>query len=230
MGIAVLVLASTVWLVSTAWQRPAHAEEQTADAPVWKYDAENAQDIMETCAACHGRSGKGGKGGEYPRIAGLSEQYIAKQLRAFKTRERTNIPMFPYATERELPPDDVRDISRLLSRIELPTEMPSFDDTMSSLDRLLAAQAVFNIPRVDGGDAERGAELYEEECSDCHGEEGWGDDDAPQIAGQHTDYLRRQIAHFQSGERLNEDMEDVFEYVGKQDLEDIFAYLASRDD
>jgi len=230
MGTAVLVTASIVLLALMASQHPARAEPQTADASGWKYDAENAQAIMETCAACHGRNGKGGKGGEYPRIAGLSEQYIAKQLRAFKARERINIPMFPYATERELPPDDVRDISRLLSEIELPTEIPVFDETWSSLDRLLASQAVFKVPPVDGGDAEQGADLYEEECSECHGEDGWGEDDAPQIAGQHTDYLRRQIAQFRSGERLNEDMEDVFEFLESQDLEDIFAYLASLDD
>ena len=228
MGIAVLVLASTVWLVSTAWQRPAHAEEQTADAPVWKYDAENAQDIMETCAACHGRSGKGGKGGEYPRIAGLSEQYIAKQLRAFKARERINIPMYPYATERELPESDIRDIARLFSQIELPTSMPDMPPGASSLERMRAAVTVFNVPRVEGN-AERGAEIYEEECSDCHGPEGWGEDDAPQLAGQYTEYLRRQLVSFQSGERLNEDMEGIFEELDDRDLQDIFAYLSERD-
>lgn len=216
-GIAVLVTASLVPFVPMAWRDAAHAEPESADGSGWKYDRENAQDIMETCAGCHGRNGLGGKDGEYPRIAGLKERYIAKQLRAFKARERINIPMYPYATERELPPDDVRDIARLLSE-------------MSSRDDLLAAPAAFKIPRVEGGDVDRGAELYEDECSDCHGEEGWGDDDAPQLAGQHTNYLRRQIAQFRAGRRLNEDMDDVFESVEEQDLEDIFAYLASRDD
>ena len=226
-GIALVLTAS---LISVAWPNSAHAQQETAGATGWKYDPENAQDIMETCAACHGRSGQGGKDGEYPRIAGLDERYIARQLRAFKARKRLNIPMYPYATERELPPNDVREISRLLSEIELPTKMPPFDETMSALDRLRAAQAVFQIPRVEGGDVERGAEIYEAECSECHGEGGWGDDDTPQLAGQHTNYLRRQIANFQSGERVNEDMDGVFESINKQDLEDVFAYLASRDD
>jgi len=197
--------------------------------PVWSYDPDNAQDILEVCAACHGRNGEGGKGGEYPRIAGLAEEYLKRQLRAFKARERINIPMFPYATERELPPDDVRDIARLLSQIELPTERPPPDAEMTSLERLLAVQAVFNVPRIDG-DIENGAEIYDEECSECHGEGGWGEDDVPQLAGQHTSYLRRQIAHFRSGERVNEDMEDVFEGFDDEDLEDVFAYLASVDD
>jgi len=196
--------------------------------PTWEYDPENARDVLGTCAGCHGRNGEGGKDGTYPRLAGLKEEYIAKQLRAFKARERANIAMYPYATERELPESDIRDIARLLAGIELPTEMPPPDAPMSALERLRAAQAVFDVPRVEG-DVERGAALYEEECSDCHGPEGWGEDDAPQLAGQYTEYLRRQIASFQSGARINEDMEGVFEEIDERDLQDIFAYLSERD-
>ncbi|MCP5057495.1 MAG: c-type cytochrome [bacterium] len=223
LGIALLLLC---WIAPAGAQQDASAPPQE---PHWKYDPDNARDILEVCAACHGRNGEGGKDGEYPRIAGLSADYLERQLQAFKAHERINIPMYPYATERELPPDDVRDIARLLSEIELPTERPPADVEMSSLERLLAVQAVFNVPRIDG-DIERGAELYDEECSECHGEQGWGEDDVPQIAGQHTNYLRRQIKQFRSGERVNEDMEDVFDGFDEDDIEDIFAYLASVDD
>jgi cytochrome c553 len=128
-----------------------------------------------------------------------------------------------------LPPDDVRDISRLLSQLQLPTSMPDLPPDASALQRLRAALTVFNVPPVDG-DAERGAGIYEEECSDCHGPEGWGEDDVPQLAGQYTEYLRRQIDNFRSGERKNEDMDGVFDAISATDLEDLFAYLASRDD
>jgi cytochrome c553 len=208
---------------------PNAAAQEPAPDPGWKYDPENAQYILDTCAGCHGKNGEGGKGGTYPRIAGLDEKYIAKQLRAFKARDRHNIPMQPYANERELPESDIRDIARLFSTLELPTEMPSPDAEMSALERLLAAQAVFNVPRVDG-DVERGAALYEEECGDCHGPEGWGEDDAPQLAGQYTEYLRRQLVAFRSGTRVNDDMEDVFDGLEDADLEDIFAFLATLDD
>jgi cytochrome c553 len=206
-----------------------HAAGKPAPRSAWKYDPDNAQDILETCAGCHGQNGEGGKDGTYPRLAGLDEAYIAKQLRAFKARNRINIPMDPYATERELRESDVRDIARLLSQIELPTEMPAADAPMSALERLRAAQAVFNVARVEG-DSERGAGLYEDHCGDCHGEEGWGDGEVPPLAGQYTEYLRRQVANFRSGERANEDMEDVFDGLDDRDLEDLFAYFASRDD
>jgi cytochrome c553 len=206
---------------------PAHPEPP--DASDWQYDEYNGRDILETCAGCHGKNAAGGMDGEYPRLAGLDERYITRQLRAFKKRERINIPMYPYATERELPPDDVRDIARYLSQIELQTKPPSPDAVMSAYERLLAAEAAFNVPRVDG-DIERGGQLYEDECGDCHGEDGWGEDDVPQLAGQHIGYLRRQIEAFRAGQRNNEDMDGIFEGIGIEDLEDLFAYLASRDD
>jgi len=207
----------------------ARAQSEGPEAPGWSYDAENAQEILETCAGCHGRTGRGGKEGTYPRLAGLDETYLARQIRAFKTRERKNVPMYPYATERELPPDDVRDIARLLSQLELPTRMPELPPDASALDRLRAAVSVFDIPPVEG-DSERGSTIYEDECSDCHGPEGWGEDDVPQLAGQYTEYLRRQIEHFRSGQRKNEDMDGVFDGITAADLDDLFAYLASRDD
>lgn len=220
LGIALLVLAGV---------GGALAQQEDPAEPEWEYDPENAQAILETCAGCHGRKGQGGKRGLYPRLAGLDEVYIARQLQAFKTRKRINIPMYPYATERELPPQDVRDIARLLSQIELRTALPPTDAEMSAPERLRAAQTVLNIASVDG-DIERGAEIYAEECSDCHGDAGWGDGDTPQLAGQYTNYLRKQIESFQSGERANEDMEGVFDAIDADDLEDVWAYLASRDD
>jgi len=205
------------------------ARAEAGDAPGWTYDVENAREILETCAGCHGRTGRGGKGGAYPRIAGLDERYIVRQIEAFKSRERMNIPMAQYTTERELPDRDVRDIARLYAQIVLPTKMPELPPDASALARLEAAVSVFNIPPVPG-DVARGADLYEENCSDCHGEEGWGEDDTPQLAGQYTEYLRRQLAKFRSGERRNEDMDGVLDDLTDADLEDVFAYLASRDD
>ena len=54
-------------------------------------------------------------------LAGLSVEYMTKQIESFKHRERINIPMIPYATDRELPAGDIKTIAHYLSRIELPT-------------------------------------------------------------------------------------------------------------
>ncbi len=199
--------------------------------PVWTYDPENAQDILDTCAGCHGKDAEGGGDGTYPRLAGMKAKYVARQLRAFKKRERANIPMYPYAIERDLPESDVLDVARLLSKMKLLTEMPEFDESMSAFTKLRLARQVFNIPRVDG-DVEHGAELYEEKCRTCHGREGKGRGKAPMLAGQYSVYLERQIGLYRAGERSFEDerMQDAIDSLDDDDIQDLLAYFSTRDD
>lgn len=203
----------------------------TPTGPVWEYDPENAQEILGTCAGCHGNNGQGGSDGTYPRLAGLRAKYIAKQLRAFKMKERINIPMYPYAIERDLPETDVLDIARLLSKIKLPTELPEFDESTSAFEKLLAAQSVFNVRRVEG-DVERGAEIYEEKCRKCHGKEAKGRGSSPPLAGQYTEYLERQIEEYKTGARAYSDkrMKKFIDTLVDDDIQDLLAYFSTRDD
>ena len=78
------------------------------------------------------------------------------------------------------------------------------------------------------GDPARGSEL-QGECSDCHGEEGLGDEDYPKLAGLDEAYLLEQMKLIQKGERSEkaEMMLWFFEDLVEQDLEDLAAYFAS---
>ena len=91
-------------------------------------DLELGEEINETCAGCHGEYGQGSIDGEYPRLAGLTAEYIARQLRNFKQRERINIPMLPYTNERELPEGDLVSIAAYLASIQLPTKLPPINE------------------------------------------------------------------------------------------------------
>lgn len=88
---------------------------------------------------------------------------------------------------------------------------------------LLAAASV-----QAGGDADRGAGLNGE-CSDCHGEDGMGDEEYPRLAGLDEDYLLEQMRLIKKGERSEkaEMMLWFFEDLDGQDLEDLAAYYAS---
>ncbi|MBT7308746.1 MAG: c-type cytochrome, partial [Gammaproteobacteria bacterium] len=88
---------------------------------------EIGEEINEVCAGCHGEYAEGGKEGEYPRLAGLPSTYIEHELRLFKNRERLNHPMIPYTKERELPEEDLLDVSAYLQTIELYTKLPPID-------------------------------------------------------------------------------------------------------
>jgi cytochrome c553 len=78
------------------------------------------------------------------------------------------------------------------------------------------------------GDPARGEEL-QGECSDCHGEDGMGDEEYPQLAGQDEAYLLEQMKLIKNGERSEkaEMMLWFFEDLEEQDLADLAAYYAS---
>jgi cytochrome c553 len=203
-------------------------------------DMEYAEDINGTCAGCHGEFGEGTSDGEYPRLAGLDAAYIAQQLRNFKTRDRLNIPMTPYTTERELPEDDVVLIAAYLSQIDLPAKLPPIDETkeFDALARLKASGRVINVARYPG-DIEKGRQFYQKECAGCHGEAGQGkaardksNMKIPPLAGQYSVYITRQIKKFRSGERLHDDPRDadIFKSFSDAEIDNMLAYLSTLDD
>ncbi len=199
-------------------------------------DLELGEEILETCAGCHGDRGQGTPDGEYPRLAGLDEHYIARQIKLFKTRKRINIPMIPYANDRELPDEDVVAIASYLSRIELPTRLEPVEAPQAGFDalaRLEASKAVLNIPRYPG-DAEAGGRIYRRECAGCHGPDGRGipQKGAPMLTGQHSAYLLRQIGRIRKGERPHDAETDgeIFGRFGDDEIRDILAWLSLQDD
>jgi len=198
-------------------------------------DVEYAEEINETCAGCHGEFGEGTTDGEYPRLAGLDADYLAKQLRVFKSRERLNIPMTPYTTERELPEDDVVLIAEYLSQIEIPSKLPPIDESkeFDALARLKASGRVVNVARYPG-DIKKGELFYNKECAGCHGEKGQGTEarEIPQLAGQYSIYLTRQVKKFRKGERLHDDPRDadIFKSFSDTQINNMLAFLSVLDD
>jgi cytochrome c-type protein NapC len=197
-------------------------------------DIEYAEEINDTCAGCHGEFGEGSIDGEYPRLAGLDQEYLASQIRHFKSRERLNIPMLPYATERELPEEDVMLIAAYLSRIELPTKLPPIiEEEFDALARLEESGRVINIARYPGN-VEKGRRFYRKECAGCHGDQGQGDQSRkiPQLTGQYSIYLMRQIDNFRNGDRLHDDPRDadIFKFFSGVEIGDMLAYLSILDD
>ncbi|MEO5336295.1 MAG: c-type cytochrome [Magnetospirillum sp. WYHS-4] len=203
---------------------PAFAQEP-------KIDPQIGEDINRTCAPCHGEYGQGGGAGTYPRLAGMSAQYIAEQIKLFKDRKRVNIPMAPYANDRELPDEDLVHIAGYLAQIKLATRLPELKEgqTIDGYERLKQTKLTLQIPRADG-DAEAGGKAYREDCADCHGKDGYGRRKTPLLAGQHLPYLKKQIEGFQSGERAHEDAQKIFPRLKGKALDDLFAYLSTLDD
>lgn len=218
--------AAAVVVCSFAWASGATAEPTSALPEGY---AEDGKDIYVVCAPCHGPEGQGGAHGDYPRLAGLSIEYLASQLRSFKARERINIPMYPFTVERELSDQDVLDVSAYIAEMKLDTRLPDMGENVDGYVRLMATKRVLQIPRAPG-DVEKGAALYKEGCARCHGEKGEGRPHDPPLAGQYTKYLKKQFRDIRSDARLHPRPKRLITPLSEQDEQDLLAYLSTLDD
>jgi len=81
------------------------------------------------------------------------------------------------------------------------------------------------------GDVEEGEEIYTV-CAACHFPTGWGDPLGvfPQLAGQHTTVLIKQIADIRAKNRDNPTMYPfAMQIEGAQDIADVCAYIQTRE-
>lgn len=88
--------------------------------------------------------------------------------------------------------------------------------------------AIFSQQAAAGGDAAAG-QAKSAICSACHGADGnsvvpqW-----PKLAGQHEEYLVRQVTLIKSGARPVPEMVGIVATLSDQDIADISAWLASQ--
>lgn len=233
---AMMFLAATIigGVFNTVLASGLSTAEKVSAGDIAAIDLEYGEEINELCAGCHGEFGQGSTDGEYPRLAGLDRQYLVRQLQYFKDRSRLNIPMLPYATERELPEKDVLAVSAFMSSIQLPTRLPPVDESsFDSYARLQASRRVVNIARYPG-DVDAGKQLYSRECGSCHGKDGLGKPDkrAPRLVGQHSKYILRQMRLISSGKRLHDEPGDaeIFSQFSDAEIDNMLAWLSVQDD
>lgn len=78
------------------------------------------------------------------------------------------------------------------------------------------------------GDAGRG-EVLASTCAACHGEQGNSTNPVwPKLAGQHADYLLRQLQDFKSGRRDNALMTVPVQALSEQDMADLAVYYSQQ--
>lgn len=209
----------------------------TGHSSAFDYDPRIGEEINEVCAGCHGEFGQGGKEGEYPRLAGMPADFIVKQLELFRERKRPNLAMVEFVDHRQMPDEDIYQISHYLQGIRLNTRLPAVDETAEDFDayaRLLESKKLMQIPLAEG-DIENGHKLYRKECASCHGSDGFGVQRKafPPLAGQYTSYLWRQVEKLRNHIRIHDvdaPNEELLDDFTDAELTDIFAWLSTADD
>lgn len=78
-----------------------------------------------------------------------------------------------------------------------------------------------------GGSAEAGQKKAAK-CAACHGVDGISDNPTwPHLAGQHAEYLVKQLEDFKAGRREDPVMGPLAAGLSRQDMQDLAAYYAS---
>jgi len=81
----------------------------------------------------------------------------------------------------------------------------------------------------NGADAQsNGAPTVTAVCAPCHGLDGIGHDvETPNIAGQHSIYLRNQLLAFKSGRRKHPEMQYVGRELNERELDELVVYYST---
>jgi cytochrome c553 len=171
----------------------------------------HAQDIdagrkkAEACAACHGADGNSSVP-TFPILAGQTARYLYLQLRDFKEGRRSDPQMSPMAAP--LSRQDMFDLAAYFAAQKLrPTSF-----------------------KADEARAARGkAKADETLCTMCHLGGFMGQNEIPRVAGQHYQYVVKQLRDFKSHTRTNDagNMTSVARTLSDPDIEDLGHYLAS---
>ena len=182
-GLLLAAIGCSLALASTppdAWNAP--YPEKTA-ALAAKGDPARGALAFEICQGCHRAGALGRPDGSYPRLAGQHATVLIKQLTDVRSERRSNPKMLPFADHQALSVQDIADIAAYLQALPVP-----------------ATQG-----QGPGTDLARGRQLYERDCSVCHGPrgEGQGERFYPRVSGQHYRYLLREGHAFRDGQRRN---------------------------
>jgi len=159
------------------------------------------------CVACHGPNGNSPTP-QIPILAGQTARYLYLQLRDFKEgrREAAAVQPLVHALSRE----DMFDLAAFFAS-----------------QRPLSASFKADPARVELG--RRKAE--ETLCTMCHLGGFKGQNEIPRVAGQHHDYVVKQLQDFKAGRRTNDagTMSSVAKTLSESDMDDLAQYLSTLD-
>ncbi|OMH28032.1 cytochrome c [Motiliproteus sp. MSK22-1] len=190
-------------LVSLGLSGFAHAEADVAAG----------QAKAAACAACHGVDGNS-LAPTFPKLAGQSASYIAKQLKDIKNGVRPSPVMLAFAN------------------------IVGTDEDRANVGAFFASQALKPGAPADPALAEEGERIFTSGLADkgvaacvaCHGVNGEGNDLAvfPQLQGQHAAYTETQLKAFRDGTRANDPsgmMRDIAAKLNDAEIKAVASYI-----
>jgi len=237
-ALVVPVIAAVAFAQSSVTPVPDNAPVQTASLEVdfsktKPGDPEAGQAKASTCAACHGADGNSPVE-IYPRLAGQSERYIAKEMALIANGQRNEgavVAMLPFV--QGLTPQDMRDIGAFFATQKAGAGVA--DDTAVA-EGPYAGMKFFEVGQklYRGGDASRGIPA----CMACHGPAGAGNPGPayPHIGGQHAGYVAQRLQRYKAGQTGETDasqfkiMAQVSQALSEQEIQALASYVQGLHD
>jgi cytochrome c553 len=175
------------------------------DAADAQQAAGDAANKAESCVVCHGPAGNS-PAGAFPILAGQNSRYIYLQLKDFKEARRKDPLMSPLA--------------QALSK----------EDMLALADYFSVQKQKPIAFKADAGKVAAGrAKADETLCAMCHLGGFSGQNEIPRVAGQHPEYVTKQLKDFKARTRTNDagSMTSVAQTLSEQDIENLAHYIAN---
>jgi cytochrome c553 len=157
----------------------------------------------EACVACHGPGGRSAIA-MFPILAGQTSRYIYLELRDYQEGRRTHAMMTPVVAG--MTRDEMRELAEYFSKQKPPVQTYKADADKARVGKLKADETL---------------------CTMCHLGGFAGQNEVPRVAGQHFDYIVKQLSDFKARTRTNDagSMTSVCSTLNAQDIENLAHYL-----
>ena len=185
----------------------------TASAATPAQLAAGADRVTKTCQNCHGPNGNS-TSATFPRLNGQQADYLTAQLKKFRDHSRDDPHAMAY-------------MWGMAAQLD--------DNSIAGIAGYLAAQKP-TAPQTGGTLAPEGKKIFAEgveadhvpPCAACHGDNGEGNGEFPRLAGQHADYLKKQMEDFRSLVRTNDIMHANTKDMTDREIEAVVSWLANE--
>ena len=169
---------------------------------------------MQVCSNCHGVDGVS-VSPNFPNLAAQTTSYLESQLTAFKQHGRSDPAGFEYmwGISSRLSKDQITELANYFSALPAPMAVVSGDTA-----QLAAGRALFEKGSVANAIPA---------CAGCHGTHAEGMQQFPRLAGQHRDYLLKQLMVFQRTDERPDGavMKMIAHNLTSENMQDVTAYL-----
>jgi cytochrome c553 len=167
---------------------------------------------MQVCSNCHGIDGNS-ISPNFPRLAGQQESYVVAQLENFRSHQRSDPAGYEYmwGISRSLTDAQIKGLAEYFSK-----QAPAVNAAVSEQE-MAAGRKIFEqgVPEKETAP-----------CMVCHGPNAQGLGAFPRLAGQHQDYLVKQLHVFQETEgRPGTPMKQITHLLTHEDMVNVAGYL-----